>query len=326
MAALVGATHHQLLLSIDDLLKFLPQMVFHQDEPVADPVCVPLYYVSRLARDHGVKVCQVGEGADELFIGYPSWKRQLKVQHWSDAYLPTSIRPALKDLLTLWPWQDGPRYEYLRRAARGQPVFWSGAGAFTETEKSRLMASPLRRKLKGVSSYDVVAPIRDRFLQMAWEPSDVNWMSYMDINHRLPEVLLMRVDKMSMAASLEARVPFLDHRLVTLALSLPSKMRFKDGVHKYLLKKAVQGLVPEDVIQRPKQGFGVPLADWMLVRLGQESRDTVQRFCAESNFLNWNEVARVFSRGETARIWSLWNLASWWFHHFSPAPDTGGAT
>ena len=227
MANEVGANHHERVLSLDDLLRFLPEMARLQDEPVADPVCFPLYYVSELARQAGVTVAQAGEGADELFFGYPSWRTLLRLQRADDLRVPgkTLGLAALRAL-----GRDGGRpYEYLRRGAAGVPVFWGGAEAFMETEKRRLLSPRLRRELAGLSSWDVLAPIRTRFEEAAWEPSHVNWMTYLDLRLRLPELLLMRIDKMSMGVSLEARVPFLDHRFVALALSIPTKVKVPNG-------------------------------------------------------------------------------------------------
>lgn len=120
----VGAEYHEKLLNIDDLIDFLPRMVQLQDEPIADPVCVPVYYVSKLARDNGVIVCQVGEGADELFWGYPGWKTALKLQKWDDLPVPKFLkRLGLASLRLLGKDKTTP-YEWLRRGAEGVPVFW----------------------------------------------------------------------------------------------------------------------------------------------------------------------------------------------------------
>jgi asparagine synthase (glutamine-hydrolysing) len=138
MADIVHAEYHERLLNIDDLMNFLPQMVHLQDEPIADPVCVPVYYVSKLARDNGVIVCQVGEGADELFWGYPYWKRMLRLQQSND--LPLSVaakKLGLWGLRLIGKQQSNP-YEWLRRGSVNQPIFWGGAEAFTEIQKQRL--------------------------------------------------------------------------------------------------------------------------------------------------------------------------------------------
>jgi asparagine synthase (glutamine-hydrolysing) len=313
----VEADHSEILLGPDDLMDFVPQMVRFQDEPLADPVCIPLYYVSKLAREHGVKVCQVGEGADELFVGYTGWLRQLTVQEFTDRTFRGPLRLLARAALRLYPWKGGTRYEYLRRAARGEPVFWGGAGAFTESEKVRLLSPELRGRLGSISSFSVIEPIWARFQKNAWDRSPLNWMAYLDLNLRLPELLLMRVDKMSMAVSLEARVPFLDHEFVALALSIPSEVRFRDGVPKAILKRAVAGVVPEEIIHRRKQGFGLPLDDWLSSRLEETTTSAIRRFAEESGLLNPEAAADVVRGGDSARIWCLYNLAMWWESHFA---------
>jgi len=312
MAARVGAEHHERLLTADDLLDFLPQMIRLQDEPIADPVCVPLYYVSKLARDHGVVVCQVGEGADELFWGYPSWKKSLELQRLAaipgGRYLARSALPWLR----LSGRGDTNGYEWLRRAACAQPVFWGGAEAFADLPKHRLLGPRLRRMFAGRTSWEALVPIRERFLQRAWEPSPLHWMTYLDLNLRLPELLLMRVDKMTMGVSLEGRVPFLDHKLVELALGIPSALKTRNGVLKYLLKKAVRGLIPDELIDRPKQGFGVPVEEWFLGALGVRADRELASFCDQTDFLDREEVRRLLGGGRRAHGWYLLNLALWW--------------
>jgi asparagine synthase (glutamine-hydrolysing) len=309
MAEEVGADHHERVLSLDDLLAFLPEMARLQDEPVADPVCFPLYYVSELARQAGVTVAQAGEGADELFFGYPSWRTLLRLQRADDLPVPGKAL-GLAALRALG--RDGGRpYEYLRRGAAGLPVFWGGAEAFMETEKRRLLSPRLRRELAGVTSWDVLAPIRARFEEASWEPSHVNWMTYVDLRLRLPELLLMRIDKMSMGVSLEARVPFLDHRFVALALSIPTKVKVPNGELKRVLRRAVRGVIPDELIDRPKQGFRVPVEEWLLGGLGERTRLEVADMCAQTDLLDGAEAARLLERpGREA--WYLLNLALWW--------------
>jgi len=311
MASVVGADHHERILSLDDLLAFLPELARLQDEPVADPVCVPLFYVSELARAEGVTVAQAGEGADELFFGYPSWRTLLRLQRADDLAVPAAAkRLALAGLRAAGQGTARP-YEYLRRGAEGVPVFWGGAEAFTETQKRRLLSFRLRRELAGVSSWDVLAPIRARFEEAAWEPSHANWMTYLDLRLRLPELLLARIDRMSMGASLEARVPFLDHRVVELALSMPTAAKTRGGALKPLLRGAVRGLVPDVLIDRPKQGFRVPVEEWLLRGLGDRARAEVAAMCAETDVLDGAEAARILERpGRNA--WYLLNLALCW--------------
>jgi len=312
MANEVGAEYHQKLLTIDDLMNFLPRMIQLQDEPIADPVCVPVYYVSKLARENGVIVCQVGEGADELFWGYPNWKRMLGLQKMADWPVPKFLKKIGVGLLRLAGKEKSAYYEWLKRDVDGQPVFWGGAEAFTENRKQRLLSDRLKKKFEGFSSWEALRPIRDRFLQKAKEKTPLNWMSYLDLNLRLPELLLMRVDKMSMGVSLEGRVPFLDHKFVELAMSIPESIKTKNGTLKYILKKAVRGIIPDELIDRPKQGFGVPVYEWFFDKLGQKTKAELEDFCSKTDFLDRGEVMKLIEEGRGPQVWYLLNFALWW--------------
>jgi len=319
MAKQVGAEAHEFRLKQQDLLDFLPTLIHLQDEPIADPVCVPVYYLSKLARDNGVPVAQVGEGADELFWGYRSWKTFLQLQNANELPVPRLAKSLGVSALKAMGHGDQFYTEYLRRGAQGVPVFWGGAEAFTETTKQSLLSPSLRKRFTGYSSWEAVAPIRARFDQKSWDRSTLSWMSYLDLNLRLPELLLMRVDKMSMGVALEARVPFLDHDVVSFALSLPQAVKTRNGELKYLLKKAVRGLIPDAIIDRRKQGFAVPVNDWFKDRLGQEARATMRTFLKETDYLDPIAVNRVLEHGTAAQSWYLLNFALWWKHNLAPA-------
>lgn len=318
VAAHVGAQHAEVVLDLDDLVDFLPGMVSLQDEPLADPVCVPLFHVSKLARDSGVVVCQVGEGADELFAGYPAWHRSLQLQRLADLPVPGPARRAALAGLRRAKGDEDFRYEYARRAVVGEPVFWSGAEGFTETAKRRLLSPRLRAQTASLSSWDALSPMRQHFLDKAWDTSPLHWMTHSDLHLRLPELLLMRVDKMTMGCSLEARVPFLDHRFVELALSIPAAVKVgSDGVTKRVLKQAVRGVVPDEVIDRRKQGFGVPLEEYFVTGLGEVVRRELREFCASSDLLDWPAVERLLDGPRRTQAWYLLNLALWWKRHIA---------
>jgi asparagine synthase (glutamine-hydrolysing) len=312
MADLVGADHHERRLTIDDALDFIPEMVRLQDEPIADPVCIPVYFVSKLARDNGVVVAQVGEGADELFWGYPSWKTLLNLQRYDDLPVPRALKSAGVALAGALGKGQRREVELLRRGAAGLPIFWSGAESFTEAQKHALLSPRLRRELDGLTSWDALAPIRKRFDDRAWEKSPLHWMSYVDLNLRLPELLLMRVDKMAMGVSLEGRVPFLDHEFVELAMSIPERSKTNGGTLKHILKKAVRGVIPDELIDRPKQGFGVPVYEWFFDRLGDEARRELDTFTRDTDFLDRAEVMRYVDEKRGPEVWYLLNFALWW--------------
>lgn len=308
----LGANYHERLLSVDDLINFLPRMVELQDEPIADPVCVPVYYVSELARQNGVTVCQVGEGADELFFGYFSWHVAEMRERIDRIPVPAFIKHMTLAGMRSLGRERRHIYEWIRRSAFGQPQFWGGAESFFEAEKYRLLSPRLRQEFEGYSSWEAIRPIRQRFLDKAWDQNPVNWMTFLDLNLRLPELLLMRVDKMSMGVSLEGRVPFLDHKFVECALNIPADVRYKWQEPKRILKRAVRGLIPDNIIDRKKQGFGVPIHEWFYDRLGGEMRQTLYEFCDEADLLDRVEIDRMFEQNTGSHLWFLFNFALWW--------------
>lgn len=323
IARAVGANHHELLLRESDLLDSLPRIIRHQDEPLADPVCVPVYYVSKLARDNGVIVCQVGEGSDELFWGYKYWRDSLRLQRYAHLFpLPKSLRSlglAALGMMERVGSASSYRYQFscevLRRALSNRPVFWGGAEVFSDSQKHRFLSPRLRKKFAGMSSWEALRPIYQRFRDKAWEKSPLNWMTYLDLNLRLPELLLMRVDKMSMAVSLEARVPFLDHKFVELAMSIPQTAKTRNGVLKYILKKTVRGVIPDELIDRRKQGFGVPVYEWYHTKFGEYVSKEMRDFCENTDIVQFEGASPFLKK----RGWALLNLALWWKQYIGPA-------
>ena len=202
-------------------------MVFHQDEPIADPVCVPLYYVSKLARDSGTIVVQVGEGSDEIFSGYENYVRHLRIYEnfWRHAEaLPLSLRRAISNLSRPALEATGRKraaIELIRRLGADEPLFWGGVVVYDETFKPRVLSQQVRERLNGLSSLRVVESYLKHIEQERPDSDFLARMTYLELKLRLPELLLMRVDKITMATSVEARVPFLDHHLVEYALGLP---------------------------------------------------------------------------------------------------------
>ena len=317
MAEKLGSEHFEKLLTPKDLMDFLPTMIWLQDEPIADPVCVPIYYVSKLARDNGVIVCQVGEGSDELFWGYTWWRDLLAAakrgRRWprvASRFVAWGARFLGKEM--------GSGYDLVSHAAQGVPVFWGGSIAFTGAQKNEILSPRMRQKFSGRTSWEVLAPIRERFECNAPAEADLAWMSYLDLNLRLPELLLMRIDKMSMGVSLEGRVPFLDQKFVEFSMGIPERLKTKDGVLKYILKKAVRGVIPDELIDRPKQGFGVPLNEWMAGELGDRTREALETFCDSTDLLDRGAVLQILDdESKGYRMWFLLNVALWWKQYIS---------
>ena len=276
-----GTDHHELVISEREAFSYYHTMVTQLDEPLADVVCIPFYYVSQLAHRAGMKVVQVGEGADELFFGYPSYGHYAHIYNrlWKPSHLvlPAVVRKGLAQMARPLMSNQPLRSDLLRNwASDNRALFWGGALAFSEEQKRTYLGEVRRQRLEKDQVIDQIYPgLKQRFdshsiidyhlhqLKERDPHADIyKQMLYVELKQRLPELLLMRADKMAMAASLEAREPFLDYQLVEFMLQVPGHLKFKHNTTKYLLKKAAEGILPHDIIYRPKVGFGAPLVQW----------------------------------------------------------------
>jgi asparagine synthase (glutamine-hydrolysing) len=314
--------HHEVIIDQRMAFDFLPELIYHQDEPLADPVCIPLYFVSKLARDNGTIVIQVGEGSDEQFAGYPMYLRELRFYEWlwrPYQFVPRYARSAIFGLASplLKRQHKFLQLDYLRKATEGDELFWGGVNIFTEMHKSLLFDG--HRENQGVRASDLAARWHKTILERDRRADYLKRMIYLEFKNRLPELLLMRVDKVTMATSVEARVPFLDHRLVEYSMTIPTKLKVKGGDPKYILKKAVEGIIPQNIIYRKKQGFAAPVNEW----LRSEWFDFMETKILESGLMKRNLFGRDFikamiqdhrnrTRDEGMPLWTLLNLALWY--------------
>jgi len=314
VARIFKTRHHEIMIGVDDLINFTKELVYYQDEPIADPVSVPVYFVSKLAKDNGVTVCQVGEGADELFCGYPIWGIMLKLHRLSRYWesIPSLIRALSLGALKTMGRGDSTYYELLRRAHNKESLFWGGAEAFNEAQKKSFLSDRLKKKLGSRSSYGIIEKYYKRFLVESPIQDYLNFMTYLDISFRLPDLLLMRVDKMAMAVSLEARVPFLDHKLVEFAMSIPQSVKVRKGELKHIMKKTVEQVIPREVIYRKKQGFAVPVKEWFFQKLGDFTRDKLNKFTEHTDFFNKSGIERMLENTRGDKLWFLLNFVLWY--------------
>jgi asparagine synthase (glutamine-hydrolysing) len=319
-----GCDHHEVVLSARDLQETVPDLVHHQDEPLADWVCVPLYHLARKTRAEGTVVVQVGEGSDEQFFGYPGYLSVYALERNLGTplrALPGPLRRALHGAaaaLAARLGRGGDRLEMLRCAAEEEIPFWGGAIAFQGEEKRGILSARARAALDRFPSYRVVESIWERISREKPESDFGERMVYLELKQRLAELLLMRVDKMTMAAGVEARVPFLDHALVEFSMRIPTEMKIRGGVSKYLLKRALAGVVPEAVLHRPKRGFGAPVSEWFAGELYRYAEDAILRSrIRELDLLDYDAVGRMLvehregRRGRAFLLWNLFNLSCW---------------
>ncbi|HEX8161976.1 MAG TPA: asparagine synthase (glutamine-hydrolyzing) [Pyrinomonadaceae bacterium] len=320
-----GTEHQEVLIGDAEMRSFLSDLVFHQDEPIADPVCVPLYYVSRLARESGTVVVQSGEGADEILSGYDKYVRYLKIyeRFWRHAErLPGAARRGASavaqpflDLVGAKPLAA----ELARRLGAGEELFWGAAVVFDENTKPRLLSEGMRGRFADRSSYEVIAPYLAHVARERPGSDFLSRMIYLELQLRLPELLLMRVDKITMATSVETRVPFLDHKLVEFATGLPRGMKVRGASGKHILKQALEEVLPRELLNRRKRGFGAPIREW----LREGSTDLLDAHVLNSpmrrrEFFDYGYVARLVeehrrgARDWSFHLWTLLNLSAWY--------------
>lgn len=317
--------HHEVIISRCDMQQFLPELIFHQDEPLADPVCVPLYYVSKLARETGTIVVQVGEGADEIFAGYDWFRKYVRIyqQFWRQAEkLPVSLRHSVTSLakpLLEASFNKRTALELVRRLGAGESLFWGGAIVFDEDFKRRLLSRELSQRVDGLSSYRAVEQHLEHIARVRPDSDFAARMTYLELKLRLPELLLMRVDKMTMATSVEARVPFLDHHLVEYAASIPVDLKIKGTSGKHILKQALEKVLPRDLLYSPKRGFGAPIREWFHGASGEMLGGLIMNSSIRRRDLfDYAFIARLIdehrcgARDWSFHLWALLNVSLWY--------------
>jgi len=339
IAQIFHTNHHEVLIDKHDMTGYIQDLVHTQDEPIADWVCIPLFFVSKLARDSGVVVTQVGEGSDEQFFGYRHYFKYAALNRffWQPfSHLPEVVRHSLSRGVSLLA-EIFPKLElhaeFVDRAARKRELFWSGATVYWDTYKRKLLqGKPVGRSdvpdvlrstgmfpeaILGADTFGVVEALYRQYDANAFGADNLTRMIYSEFKLRLPELLLMRVDKITMSTSLEARVPYLDHRLVELTMDLPERLRVGPGTPKYLLKKVVEGLIPKSTIDRKKVGFDAPVSQWLREDFGHEAESRIlNSYFVKEGIFRPEFIRELFAQHRAgaeraALIWVLFNLAEW---------------
>jgi asparagine synthase (glutamine-hydrolysing) len=250
-----GTDHHEEIVEPESLRELLPRLVRQFDEPFGDSSALPTYYVARMARRH-VTVCLSGDGGDEAFGGYERYSQALR-EAVVDR-VPAPVRGALFALPAALIPPGAPGHRLARRMTLGAGQRYAGA--------MRLMPPQLLRSLLTDEAARTISPdgtaYVETFLARGGELDLLSRMQYADAMTYLPEDILVKVDRTSMLNSLEVRCPLLDYRLLELAARMPAELRVRGGQGKYPLKRAMRGVLPDAVLDRPKMGFGVPLREW----------------------------------------------------------------
>jgi asparagine synthase (glutamine-hydrolysing) len=317
----LNSVHHEVLLSQQDFFDTLPHLIWHEDEPIVWPSSVPLFFVARLAREH-VKVVLTGEGSDETLAGYTRYAFTLKNAAWDRVYrgvTPGFLRNRIRGSITDSTWISATlrrklSHTFLARNGNSWASFYfdNFFSAFSEAEQSGLLSPELAREIAAGVPYQNVLDY--------WDHSSGEMLQrllYTDIKTYLVE-LLMKQDNMSMATSIESRVPFLDHTLVEFATNIPERLQLGGFAGKRILKKAVEDLLPHSILYRPKLGFPTPWSRWLAGPQLEVIRDLLlEPRSLNRGFFQRSAIERIFQehragyRDHYDRIWRLLNLELW---------------
>lgn len=317
----LGCDHVVMPLSDDVAIRAVPEIAASFDEPFADMAAIPTWFVSKLAARR-VKVVLCGEGGDELFCGYKRHRNADAIAR--HRWLIAGLRPLaqLAGRLPATPSvklnrlrQNAGRFGEFAAAPDGYQQFFLATQIGSSAVLDRIASPRLKQLHRGPSDLE-----REYFSGLrSGARTALEDFVYADLSVNLPSDMLTRLDRASMAHSLEARVPFLSHKMVEWALTVPTRLKLRGGVGKFVLRKAAQGLLPEEILNRPKQGFQVPMASWLRGRFGDFAFGAWHDSGAESaGYLNGSEVGRLFAEHRSGAadhsrlLYAVLIFSLWW--------------
>ena len=303
-----GTDHQELVMKSRDIEELLPKIVYHLDDPITDPAVIPTYLVSKLARKE-VTVVLTGEGGDELFAGYRRYSLDRLATYYRK--LPSIIRKKTIPILI-------SRFLPKSRFPQGidQPPGVQRHLGWVAKLSDETLGNLYTKETKEEIRRRELTSIFRTYFKPRQKGDFLSQTLYCDIKTWLPDDLLVKVDRMSMATSLEARVPYLDHRIVELCTSMPIHLKLRGFTSKYILRKAFSDLVPEEILKRRKQGFTVPLTPWFR----KELKDFIQEILSQNNkreYFNYNYIRHILKehligkRDYSREIWSLLVFELW---------------
>jgi asparagine synthase (glutamine-hydrolysing) len=322
VASLHDTDHHHLVLE-PDVVSMVEDLAWYLDEPFGDTSAIPTYMVSKLAAEH-VKVVLTGDGGDEIFAGYDKYVVEDRERGYDR--VPAVFRKAAAAVGNVMP--EGMRgRRFLRHLAlEGSHRYLDAQTLFHDDELGRLFQPEARARL---ASHD---PWSQSLQDLQIGPDWISSVQYGDLQKYLPLDILTKVDRMTMAHSIEARPPLLDHRLVEFAAAIPSRLRMRDGVTKYMFKRAMRGILPDDIIDRPKRGFAVPLAEWFRGSLSGFSRDVLlSGSCRQRGLFDTSYVEQLLhlhqgGRDLSLQLWTMLSFELWCRRFLDGSPELARAT
>jgi len=318
----LGTDHYEKTVT-PDKIHTIEKLAWHYDEPFADSSALPTYFVSQIARER-VTVCLSGDGGDENFAGYRRYLFDVQ-ENRVRRLIPAAIRkPLFKPLASLYPKMDwAPRF--LRAKSTFQSLAHDAVDGYFETvcffreyEKPLILSDALKDRLR---DYETVNLFRE-YGERSGTQDPLSRIQYIDIKTYLTDDILAKVDRASMANSLEVRCPLLDHTLMELVATIPTTLKLRGKVGKYLLKKSMEPLLPREIIYREKMGFGVPLGEWFRNGI----KDFAHHYIIESvdPYLSTRFVNKIWEqhqaglRDRSAQLWSILMFRLWHQREIQP--------
>lgn len=311
--------HHEILLTPEEFFAALPRLIWHEDEPLAHLASIPLYFVSKLAAQH-VKVVLTGEGSDELLAGYYRYRTTVYNQAIGNSFhsfTSEPIRQAIKNRIEGLSAGSKVKRKLSRTFLCLKPdlenIYFDNFAVFSRAMQERLLTADAKERLGSIDPYHTLKSLVDR----TDATTLLNRLLYADTKTYLHE-LLMKQDQMSMAASIESRVPFLDHKLVEFTARLPERLKLRGWTTKYILRESMKGVLPDVILKRRKMGFPVPVGSWFRGQFRSVideyvlSERALGRGLFEPDYLKRIVTAHQSGLENHAdRLWSLLNLEIW---------------
>ena len=312
--------HHEVLVSPEQFFAALPKLVWHEDEPLAHPSSVALYFVSHLASQH-VKVVLTGEGSDEMLAGYGRYRKTVynlalgaRYQQLTNETTRSFVHRRIENLPLKSKLRQKLQRTFLCLSPDIESIYFDNFAVFSRAMQRDLLTSEARARAG--AALDPYEDVR-RYLATTDAESLLDRLLYADVKTYLHE-LLMKQDQMSMAASIESRVPFLDHKLVEFTARLPERMKLRGWTTKYILRRSMKGVLPEPILKRSKMGFPVPVGAWFRGSF----RHIIDEYVLSERAIARNLFDRTFVNGlverhqtgaenHSERLWSLVNFEMW---------------
>lgn len=308
-----------------DTLDFIHNITSIYDEPQSDTTSIPIYFISKLAKESGVKVVLNGDGPDELFAGYDNFSRYNKLNKYyeSTLRLPKPLRGLFRSTVNLY-WPNSNLSEIGNRLYFGQDLMWPGSTGMKESFKKSLLSPSFIARLGQVNSYSIVEDVKLEFdsFNQGKSADYINWLCFAGYKQSIIERFLFRSDRLGMANSIEARSPFLSDEMVEFALSVPSEWKVRQGINKYIFKKSLERVLPNEILYRKKMGFNLPIREWASETICEFLLTEIDSFSKETGWVNSaavkNQVEQL-KRGNNQvvnNLWTLYFLINWykkWF-------------